>query len=293
MRTHHQTFFYNTYGSQFPLRSNYVSLLPLAMLLAQIPVLFFSLQTGMFPEIQDWKSIVGTFAEIIAGLYGITAAGYTFFLSRIDALLASDDTLEPVVDSIKRRFKYLIWYITANVLMTLLTSIVLLYCPVPEGESMGFFYRLFCNEFLVFLIFSMALILLYSIMVVDPNAISKEAGKLKKRMSHSDVPGDTVEFFRMYGRIRELCQGMLPRMVVEQFRTGKGFLLTLQLLECQHLLPRLLIYDIYRLYRYYGCVVNASDIGVSQDMCALAKRVLSFLENVAQQKEEALLLRGE
>lgn len=62
--------------------------------------------------------VVSTCAQIIAGLYGITMAGYTFFLSRIDALIASDATLDYIVASIKRQFKSLIWYITMNAPLT-------------------------------------------------------------------------------------------------------------------------------------------------------------------------------
>ena len=43
----------------------------------------------------------------------IVIAGYTFFMSRIDALMATDATLDYIVGSVKMRFKSLIWYITA------------------------------------------------------------------------------------------------------------------------------------------------------------------------------------
>ena len=36
--------------------------------------------------------------------YGITLAGYTFFLSRIDALIASDMTLDYIVNSVKMKY---------------------------------------------------------------------------------------------------------------------------------------------------------------------------------------------
>lgn len=290
-----KTAFFPGMSGRFSLRMIPMYVLPATMLFVQVMVILFSLQIGIFPETEDWKGIVGTFAEIIAGLYGITAAGYTFFLSRIDALMASDGTLEYVVGSIKRRSKWLLWYITANVLMTLLTSIVLLYCPIPEGENMGFFYRLFCNEFLVFLVFSIALILIYSLLVIDPNAIPKEAQKLKKRMSNSKLPGDAVEFIRLYRRIREICDGLLPEEVLDQLHGSKGapFKLTLQLLEEQKLLPRLLIHDVSRIHCYYCCVVNASAITVSQDMCFLAGKVLSFLETAVPRKGKPPLINGE
>lgn len=79
---------------------------------------FLSLKVSLFPGSDVLLSIVSTCAQIIAGLYGITMAGYTFFLSRIDAFIASDATLDYIVASIKRRFKSLIWYITMNAPLT-------------------------------------------------------------------------------------------------------------------------------------------------------------------------------
>ena len=228
-------------------------------------------------------NIVGTCSEIIAGLYGITLAGYTFFLSRIDALSASDATLDYVVASIKSRFKYLIWYITANVLMTLLTSIVLMYAPVPAGEKIGFFYRLFCNEFLLFVVFSIVLILYYSILVIDPNCIAKEARRLQKKLGgRFSAPGNAVEYIALYDRIEERCNSLLPKTVLNQLHENKGkhFELTLELLEEQHILMKPLIQELTRIHRYYECVVNSSPMRVSQDMCHTAKKALAYLDQI-------------
>ena len=94
--------------------------------------------------------------------------------------MISDATVDYIVGSIKTCFKYLIGYITFNVLMTLLISMVLMYLPVPAPENMSFWYRFFCNEFLLFMATSICLILYYSPLVVNPSCIEKEAGKLKK-----------------------------------------------------------------------------------------------------------------
>ena len=69
---------------------------------------------SFFPGADVLRTIVTTCAQIIAGLYGITAAGYTFFLSRIDALSAQDMTLDYIVASLKNRYKRLMWYITGG-----------------------------------------------------------------------------------------------------------------------------------------------------------------------------------
>ena len=222
-------------------------------------------------------SIITTCSQIIAGLYDITLAGYTFFLSRIDALSVSDATLDYVVRSIKNRFKYLILYITFCVLMALMFSIGLMYCPVPEETGYG--YRLICNEFVSFSAFSIVLILYYSILVVDPNCIEKEAAKLKRKFGgRFSAPGSALEFIALYDHIEQQCSSLLPEGVLNQLHENKGkhFELTLQLLEDQHLLVKPLLQDINRIHRYYECVINNKPLSVSQDMCQLARKVSVF-----------------
>ena len=249
---------------------------------AQLSVLILSIKGSFFPETDSFLTIVGTCAQIIAGLYGITMAGYTFFLSRMDALSASDMTLDYVINSIKTRFKFLIWFITYNVLITLFVSITLMYAPAPEDERHEFFYRLFCNEFLLSMIFSVVLILYYSILVIDPNCIEKEARKLKKRLSRqTGAPGDAVAFFIKYDRLADYCSELLPNNVLSRIRENKGsrFEYTLELLEEQRILPIQLIRDLKRLHRYYECVLNASPISVTKEMCDLADKVLEWFDD--------------
>ena len=135
-----------------------IHLFTVITLITHVGVALFSLIGGIFPGHDALMNIIGSCAEIIAGLYGITLASYTFFLSRIDALTASDTTLEYVVESVKKRYNKLIWYITLNVGFLLCISILLMYLP-PVQESPSFFYRLFCNQFLLFLVYSISLIL--------------------------------------------------------------------------------------------------------------------------------------
>ena len=273
----------------FALKALSIHIVLLVMVGIQLLMALLSVKINLFPNAEVLSNVVSTCSQIIAGLYGITMAGYTFFLSRIDALTASDATLDYVVGSIKNRFKYLIWYITFNVVMTLLISIFLLCCPVPEQEQISYFYRLFCNEFLVSLIFSMVLILYYSILVINPNCIPKEAVKLKRKLGgKASLPGDPVEFIALYDQIERHCNSMLPDAVLDQLHENKGkhFEYTLQLLDARRQLPKVLLTDLSRIHRYYECAVNCKTLEVSQEMCTLAKKVLLCLEQIHPTKEK-------
>ncbi len=249
---------------------------------AQVLAVFLAFRVDLFPDREGLVNILSTFAEIVAGLYGITAAGYTFFLSRIDSLTASDPTLGFVVESVKKRFQGLILYITVNMAATLLITIALMYVSPPAGGLWLFLYRLGCNEFLLFVISTMSMILCYSLMVINPKCIENEAEKLKKKLSPDrGIYGSTLEFLSLCQRMEALCCARLPQQVLSQLRSDKGlpFDTLLELLKesAPELEPH--IPNIRRIRRYYECTVNCNPMTVTQEMLLLAREVVEQLEN--------------
>ena len=242
--------------------------------------LLLSTRVSFFPGAEVLRTIVTTCAQIIAGLYGITAASFTFFLSRMDALCAHDVTLEHIVSSLKNRYKLLMWFLTGNVVAMLLVSIVLLYLPAPTQTDHAFYYRFFCNEFLVSLCYSILFILYYSITVINPRSIEKEARKLKRRLSHALIPsGDVSRFITLYDSIETRCCAMVEPVVVARLRQSKGcrFEHILELLLLQKKLPAPLLLDIRRVHRYYACTVNCAPLTVTREMVELAQKICDTL----------------
>lgn len=252
--------------------------------MSQIAALWLTAQTHLFPGAEMMQQLAGTFAEIIAGLYGITMASYTFFLSRMDGLTATDVTLDYVVASLKTRFKYLIWYISATVLATLATCLLLMYYPADSNLIPAYAYRLICNEFILFMGFSVGLILYYAISVIDPNSLEKEAERLKRKLSRrTGVAGSVTEFITLYDRIEEVCNRMLPEQVLRQLQDNKGkrFEYTIDLLWETDPELRPVLAELTRIHRYYECMVNCSPMSVTLDMCVQARQVLQYLEKKA------------
>lgn len=255
-------------------------ILSVTVIVGQIVVFWFSGKAELFPDNDALMTVISCCAQIIAGLYGITLAGYTFFLSRMDTLTATDATLDYIVGSVKQRFKLLIWYITVTVAVTLFISIFLMYYPEDSAVIPEYLYRVICNEFVLFMVFSISLILYYSVGVVNPNCLSREARRLKRKLGDKrSVSGNAVEFIALYDRIEEHCNGLLPDNVIRQIRENKGkhFEYTIALLQEQHMLPRPLIGDLRRIHRYYECMINCAPMSASLEMCILARKVLQFL----------------
>jgi len=255
-------------------------ILPVIAIAGQVLVFWFSRRADLFPDKDALMNVISCCAQIIAGLYGITLAGYTFFLSRMDAMMAADMTLDYIVGSVKLRFKHLIWYITGTVASALFISVFLMYYPGSSGIIPEYLYRVIVNEFVLFVGFATALILYYSVGVVDPNCIEKEARRLKKKLSFRFSPtGNVVEFISLYDQIQQQCSGMLPQNVLRQIQENKGnqFEYIIVLLQEQQAVPKALISDLRRIHRYYECCINCSPLTVSQEMCQLAGKVLAWL----------------
>lgn len=112
---------------------------------------------------------------------------------------------------------------------------------------------------------------------------SKEARKLKKRLSHSLLPtGDVSRFIALYDGIERRCEALVDPVVLNQIYENKGkrfeYVIELLLLGKPALAPLLL--DIRRIHHYYECTVNCSPMTVTKEMCALAQRVSDALEQI-------------
>ncbi len=128
--------------------------------------------------------------------------------------------------------------------------------------------------------FSIVLILYYSILVINPNCVEKEAAKQKKKISRRGAAGSAAEFISLYDRIETACNRLIPANVLNQIYENKGkrFEYTIALLREQNILMLPLILDLTRIHRYYECVINCTPLSVTEEMCVLARRVLLAVE---------------
>ena len=140
----------------------------------------------------------------------------------------------------------------------------------------------------------MVLIIYYSVKVIAPNCLEKEAAKLKKKISRSKKLGSVTSYISLYDRMEALCNSLIPENVLSQIHENKGkrFEYTVELLQEQYPLLRPVIPQILRIHMYYECTVNCSPITVSQDMCIQAEKVVTFLEDFSSRGVERISKNG-
>lgn len=84
--------------------------------------------------------------------------------------------------------------------------------------------------------------------------------------------------------IEQVCGRLLPETVLRQIQENKGerFEYTIELLQERRMLPLPVIQDLNRIHRYYECMINTMPLSVTQEMCALARRMASYLEKTGK-----------
>lgn len=265
-------------------------------ILTQVVAITVSRKIGYFPDAQTIMQILSTCVQLLAGLYGVTITGYIFFLSRLDGLVAENYTVENISMKLKDSFKYLIWNISGNVFIAIILYVILMYYPMSTNVIPEDVYRLMFNEFLVFVLNSVILIMGYSASVVESNNLTKEAYKGKDIISnHDNLSGNVLEFMSIYGQIEACCRAKLTDDIILQLQeVGKNRLpIIIELLEGQNLLKESLIRDLHKLHEYYSCMVNCTPLYVTQEMCEFAQHILVNLREKALDKQDKEPLKCE
>ncbi len=263
----------------------FVPLIILTCLANQCFVVGISAVMSIFPKEEVMLDVCSTFAEIIAGMYGIILASYTFFVSHIDTLSASDTTLDYIVETIKERFKWLISALTFNVFIVLISYIILNYIPIPENVYLNYFYRLFFNELVACMIFSIVLILFYSVHIITPDFISKEAAALREHICSSKAPRGSVSLFMdHYHQIEEFCHQLYLTCFSNwsSANSEPRIKFVLNMLHSEEMLEDDLIHTIRKIAQYHACTVHCKELRVTQEMCVLAEETLLLLKQKAK-----------
>lgn len=76
------------------------------------------------------------------------------------------------------------------------------------------------------------------------------------------------------------CDFIGAQKIKIQENKGKHFEYTIELLQEQNPLMKPLIADLKRIHRYYECTINCTPMTVSQEMCLLARKVLTVLDQI-------------
>lgn len=229
------------------------------------------------------SSVMSTSSEVLAGLYGITLTGYIFFADRFKDTSEEDESLYDAVQALLIRYNHLAGFISLMCLFCIVLAEGIVLYGANTLLAPGL-YRFWVNETLLLCFCTFDLILYFIISVLDPHKIKRISNQKKSTISEDQTSGDPEEFMAVWREIEEnlfaLREELISRM---HFIPGAGkgkpqLVQTLEVLRNYGRINHALWRKLDKLRQYHNLSLHDVNMAVSQEMCDLAKDVLSELE---------------
>ena len=229
------------------------------------------------------SSVMSTCSEVLAGLYGITLTGYIFFADRFKDTSKDDESLYDAVEALLLRYNHMAGFISLMCLICIILaeSIVLYGTNTLLRAGM---YRFWVNETLLFCFCTFDLILYFVISVLDPHKVKRISKQKKAKLSDDETAGDAQEFLEVWKEIEENLFALREELISKmRFIPGANsrrpqLVQTLEVLRNYGRINMNLWRKLDKLRQYHNLSLHDINMGVSQEMCDLAKDVLAELE---------------
>lgn len=147
--------------------------------------------------------LFSTSAQVAAGIYGLTFAGFIFFRNELSREELEDDTLSDAVEGLKRRYFLLLVFITVLVIFTvLLANLAISYEWTGRGEQSVIIINTAQSAFVT----SLFAIAYFIFDVASPKKIEDISKNLQNKLdpSRRDTKGSLENFLRNYNEIESL-----------------------------------------------------------------------------------------
>lgn len=235
------------------------------------------------------SSVMSTCSEVLAGLYGITLTGYIFFADRFKDTSRDDESLYDAVQALLIRYNHLAGFISLMCLVcTVMAEGIVLYGTntlLPAGML-----RFWINETLLLSFGTFNLILYFVISVLDPHKVERISNQKKTKISEDTTAGDIEEFMAVWGEIEDnllaLREELISKMrfIPGANRNKPQLVQTLEVLRNYGRINMNLWRKLDKLRQYHNLTLHDLNMSVSQEMCTLAKDVLTELEKKTNAK---------
>lgn len=236
-------------------------------------------------SMEAMAQVLGTSAEVVAGLYGLTLTGYIFFQDRLQQKADNDDLLEDIITLLKKRYHNMVLILSVICFTVIMISFsFIIYLPESGIFPMKFYY--FWGYEALLLVFLALLFNIYFIItVVDPDKIPRASLQYKQKLSNSDTElGSLQGFLQDYEDIEQLLIKKSEGIAVSHLGTNPWKALKhlngKEKIEIRKIVSDPLLINLSKLSQYYSYMVFSQEMTVTKEMCDLAKKVKQELANL-------------
>lgn len=233
------------------------------------------------------SDVLGTSAEVVAGLYGLTLTGYIFFQDRLQQKAEDDELLEDIIALLKKRYHNMVLILSGTCFGVIALAFSFIIYNVESNLIPEYLYRFWGFESLLMVFIALIFNIYFVITVVAPDKIPRASLKYKQKLSGSENEfGSLQEFLQDYEDIEHLLIEKSEGLAVSQIGTNPWKALKhlngKERLEIRKIVSDPLLKNLTKLSQYYSYMVFSQEMTVTKEMCQLAKEVKQELSKVTK-----------
>jgi hypothetical protein len=236
--------------------------------------------------------LYSTGAQVIAGLFGLTLAGYIFFNDRLEKEVQADESLYDAVETLKKDYYRSIKKMGVMCICSVAACMANIAWLSNLHLHKGIHIFLL-NQTVLLLLMEIFYIVDFVIKVADPNKILKLSNVRKHEIDKEDgSKGDLAEFLKYYNMMEDLITSNAQFLISSPtlFYTKKSnkdykpqILQSLKILNAKEILNIELMEEVDELRRYRNYTVHSSEPTVTNSMCQQVKQLYDEINNKINQ----------
>ena len=225
-------------------------------------------------------------AQIIGSVFGLTLTAYVFFVDKFKESTQGDDTYYDATISLLSQFFYTLVLIATTCGLTILACIL----GIISLHNWTTAYPLIINESVLLFILGIVSILLFGVMLLDPEKLDKEIKRQAesvREQESTDRPGDFTEFLKYYNLLQEVIINFASSLVynkevsIQAFRNYKPQIIqSLKVLNGKQIINSALSAEIDDLRMYRNGLVHGVDFKIPQSACDRVAKIYNAINKV-------------
>lgn len=224
-------------------------------------------------------------AQVIGGVFGLTLTTYVFFVDKFKESARDDATYYDATVALLNRYFHILILIAITCGSTIFFSII----GMLILHNQNIIYPFIINEGVLLFLIGVSAILVFGVMLLDPEKLDKEIAVMKKKAEEyyqntsGNAPGDLGEFLKIYNMLERLIINFASAYAEEQQYSHHAFrpqiIQSLRSFGINEIINGALSKEINELRMFRNGLVHGVDVTVSQTICTRIKQIYDTLNN--------------
>ena len=230
--------------------------------------------------------LFSTMAQVIGGIFGLTLTAFVFFVEKFKEYARIDDTYYEATNSLLNRYFHML------IIIAVICGGTLLFCisGIIALHNLESVFPFIINESVFLFAIGIAAILIFGIVLLDPDKLDKETTKMKKgaeeyyKTNSDDDTGSFDDFLKTYNLLEQLIISFAKLLVTNDNQYFKGYrpqiIQSLKVLSINEIVNSKLSAEINELRIYRNGLVHGTDFNVSKSVCNRLVQIYKAINKV-------------